>query len=195
MLHRRAVAAISVLMFWAAAGAQIPATTAGAATPPRGAYLLDQYARPVVPSRLANQWLLVYFGYARCADVCPAALTRMTVTLARLGSAPVQPVFVTLDPDHDSPAVLRAFAAHFAPGLIALTGSKENIDAAAHKFSVQWRASTGQIGMEHGALIYLAAPDGRIVHIFYPQEPVAEMVATIEHALRQPPRATTAAAP
>jgi protein SCO1/2 len=181
MMYRGAVSAIAVVLFWAAAGAEVPAIHADAAPAPSHSHLLDQFARSVDARRLANRWLLVYFGYARCADICPAALTRMTRTLDRLGraGAAVQPVFVTLDPEHDSPAVLRAFAAHFTPRLIALTGSKEAIDAATHRFSVQWHPNAGEMGIDHGALVYLAAPDGRIVQIFYPQEPVAEMAAAI----------------
>jgi protein SCO1 len=195
MPYRHFLAGLALLLLWTTAGA----ANTGTAAPPGGADLIDQFARPVPASRLANQWLLVYFGYARCADVCPAALTRMSVALERLGRAgtAVQPVFVTLDPEHDSPAVLRAFAAHFAPRLIALTGSKENIAAAARRFAVQWRTTaTAAAGeMDHGALVYLAAPDGRVVHIFYPQEPVAEMVTTIERALRPLLRASVAVAP
>jgi protein SCO1 len=155
--------------------------------------LIDQFGRPVGASSLSGRWLLVYFGYASCKEICPAALTAMTAVLARLGTVGdlIDPVFVTLDPAHDSPAVMRAYAAHFDPRLRALTGSDAAVADAARTFGVPWKhaAATGVI--DHGTLFYLVDPDGHVVQMLHPQQPVADLAAAIRSRLPQPARVLT----
>lgn len=157
--------------------------------------LIDQFANPVDARQLDGHWLLVYFGYSRCPEICPAALMRMMTAVDRLqteGKA-VTAIFVTLDPEHDTPEVLRKFAARFGSRLIALTGRPDEIADAARRFSVQWQPPhRRQVAIDHGALIYLAAPDGRVVQAFYPQQSVPEMAALIRGRLASKPVASDA---
>jgi cytochrome oxidase Cu insertion factor (SCO1/SenC/PrrC family) len=154
--------------------------------PLRGAaetHLIDQYGRPLDARDLAGHWLLVYFGYASCLDVCPAVLTKMTAVLDRLGpkADAILPLFVSLDPDHDSIGRLRDFAAHFYPTLLALTGSPAAVADAAQTFGVPWkRRSPSSNLIDHGMLIYLATPDGRVVQALHPQQSVSELVGQIQ---------------
>lgn len=149
--------------------------------------LIDQSGHAVSGGELNGHWLLVYFGYATCREICPAALTSMTAVLNKLGAAgnTLQPLFVTLDPTHDSPEALRAFLAHFHPRIRGLTGSPEAIADAARTFNVPWQANSASSIVDHGTLFYLAAPDGRVVQVLHPQQPIDELVAAIHKQQRE----------
>ena len=129
---------------------------------------------------LNGRWLLVYFGYASCKEICPAALTTMTAVLGRLGSAgnAIDPIFVSLDSEHDTPTVLKSFAASFHPRLRALTGSAEAVADAARTFEVPWQRTSGSV-LDHGTLFYLVAPDGHVAQVLHPQQSVADLAAAV----------------
>jgi protein SCO1/2 len=150
--------------------------------------LIDQDGHGVDASELGGHWLLVYFGYAGCREICPGALTTMGAVLNRLGPAgdAVEPVFVTLDPEHDSPAVLKAFAARFHPRLRALTGTAAAVADAAHTFEVAWRRASAT-DIDHGMMLYLVAPDGRVAQVLHPQQSVVDLAAAIAKHLAMPP--------
>jgi protein SCO1 len=143
--------------------------------------LIDQFGRPLDARELGGHWLLVYFGYTSCREICPASLTTMTAVLARLGplADSIVPLFVTLNPAHDSPAVMRAFIAHFHPRIRALTGDMEAVSEAARTFDVPWQRSSAAPVSDHGTLFYVVAPDGRVVQVLHPQQPVDELAAAI----------------
>ncbi len=147
--------------------------------------LIDQFGRPLDARELNGRWLLVYFGYASCREICPAALSTMTAVLTRLGplADSIDPLFVTLDPAHDSPAVLRAFVAHFHPRIRALTGSMQAVTEAARTFEVPWQSSPISPVSDHGTLFYLVAPDGRVLQALHPQQPVNDLAAAISKRL------------
>ena len=143
--------------------------------------LIDQFGQPLDARTLNGHWLLVYFGYASCRKICPAALTTMTAVLNRLGqrAAAIDPLFVTLDPTHDSPAVMRAFIGNFHPRIRALTGSPQAVTEAARTFEVPWQSSSNSPVSDHGTLFYLVAPDGQVVQMLHPQQPIDELAAAI----------------
>ena len=147
--------------------------------------LIDQFGRPLDSHQLQGRWLLVYFGYASCKEICPAALTAMSALLERLGplADSIEPLFVTLDPAHDSPEIMRAFIAHFDPRIRALTGTPESVAEAARAFDVPWRRSAAADVADHGTLFYVVAPDGRVVQILHPQQPVADLLAAVRGRL------------
>ena len=143
--------------------------------------LIDQFGRPVDAREFNGHWLLVYFGYASCREICPASLTTMTAVLNRLGprAAAIDPLFVTLDPAHDSPAVMRAFIGNFHPRIRALTGSLQAVTDAARTFEVPWKSSSNSPVSDHGTLFYLVGPDGQVVQMLHPQQPIGELAAAI----------------
>ena len=143
--------------------------------------LIDQYERPVNARALSGRWLLVYFGYASCREICPAALITMTQLLTRLGplANSIDPLFITLDPGHDSPEVLRDFLTHFDPRIRGLTGSTQAVADAAHAFEVPWKSTFSGAVSDHGALFYLVAPDGRVLQMLHPQQPIDDLVAAV----------------
>jgi cytochrome oxidase Cu insertion factor (SCO1/SenC/PrrC family) len=168
--------------WYAAALTLVVAQTLFAAAETR---LIDQFGRPLDARALSGHWLLVYFGYASCKEICPAALTTLGAVLDRLGPAAdrIEPLFVTLDPAHDSPTVMRAFAAHFNPRIRALTGNADAVAEAARSFAVPWKRAGAPGAIDHGTLLYLVAPDGQVVQMFHPQQPVGDLVATIRNHL------------
>jgi protein SCO1/2 len=147
--------------------------------------LSDVDGRPVSEADFSGGYLLVYFGYTYCPDVCPTELATMSSALEALEEAgPAQaarltPLFVTLDPARDSPAALRAYMAHFHPRFRALTGSDEQIAAMAESYRVIYRRVPTEDGqdyiLDHTAYVFLIGPDGRYVTHFTPQEDAAAM--------------------
>jgi protein SCO1/2 len=128
--------------------------------------LVDDSAHPVTERSFAGKYLLVYFGYATCPDVCPETLNTMAASLDRLGrkAARVQPLFITVDPMHDTPAVLRHYVSGFSSRLVGLTGSEAELNKVAASYHVFRAPHHGQGGrLDHSAVLYLMAPDGRFV--------------------------------
>ncbi len=101
----------------------------------------DAEGRVVRSSDFPGQWLLIYFGYTHCADLCPTGLSVLANALEQIGPAArhVQPLFVTVDPERDTGAVLRNFTAAFDSRLIGLRGSVEQIREAADALGVSFR--------------------------------------------------------
>jgi protein SCO1/2 len=129
------------------------------------AHLVASDGRPID----AGHYRLVYFGYSHCRDVCPPTLAAMAAALEALGpkGARVQPLFVTVDPARDTPAVLRAFLAPISPLLVGLTGPPEAIAAAARAFHVTHLIHAAAIGddytIDHSSVLFLIDPAGRLV--------------------------------
>ena len=118
-----------------------------------------------------GQYRTIYFGYAYCPDVCPtdnqramAGLKKFEAENPQLG-AKVQPLFVSVDPERDTPEVLNEFTDAFHPRLIGMTGTKEQLDAAANAFAVFYgkgeESEGGGYLMEHSNITYLFGPDGQ----------------------------------
>ncbi len=116
-----------------------------------------------------GKYLAVYFGYTHCQDVCPATLNTLAAALARLGGAAerVQPLFITVDPSRDSPAVLRRFVAGFAPNLMGLTGTPDQLAKVERGYRVvsvpHVGAAPASYVVDHSSVIYLIDPDGAFV--------------------------------
>ena len=113
--------------------------------------------------------MLISFGYTYCPDICPTTLTTMTDALDDLGAQAdqVQPIFVTIDPERDTPAVLADYMKNFYPGFVGLTGSPEEIAAVAKEYRVYYAKAkpddASDYLMDHSSLIYLMDREGRMV--------------------------------
>jgi protein SCO1/2 len=113
-----------------------------------------------------GKWLIVYFGYTFCPDICPTTLIEMAGALEKLGprAETVQGLFITVDPKRDTPEVLNEYVTSFDPRIVGLTGSPTQIGMAAKSFNVFYeRRDTDDGGYvyDHATLIYLIDPDGR----------------------------------
>jgi protein SCO1/2 len=132
--------------------------------------LIDPAGRPVTDRDFRGRFMLVYFGYTHCPDVCPTTLGKVAAALPLLGPAAdkVQPIFVTVDPEHDTPGVMGRYAGQFSPRILGLTGSPAQIAQAEKAYRVYaalQRTGPGQAAymMNHTSILYLMGPDGQFV--------------------------------
>ncbi len=119
----------------------------------------------VESARLTGKPFGVFFGFTNCPVVCPTTMTELSGWLADLGEAgrDLKFYFVTLDPARDTPEKLRDYLENFSPRLVGLTGTAEEIDAAAKAFSVYYKKVPTSSGytLDHTALIFLIDAQGR----------------------------------
>jgi protein SCO1/2 len=151
--------------------------------------LVDTRGRPRSEREFRGKLLLVYFGFTRCADVCPTDLQQISAALERLGAEAdeVQPVFITLDPARDTPARLSSYAAAFHPRLLALTGTEEAVQRVADAYRVYYRkvpTGPGEYTIDHAAMLYLLGRDGRYQGFLPPGTPAARIAEVLRSRLR-----------
>ena len=156
--------------------------------------LSDPAGRRVALADFRGKLVLLYFGYVTCPDVCPTDLAIIAQTLRDLGDAgdQVQPVFVTLDPERDTPAVLREYAPAFHPRLVALTGTESDIRNVATAYKVFFEKvpmpGTKTYLIDHTAYTFLLDREGRFVSLFPPGTPPGRMVTLLREQLAAGPR-------
>jgi len=131
--------------------------------------LVDQDGKTVTDKDYRGKFLLIYFGYTFCPDVCPTTLTDMSDTLDLLGADAdkVTPMLITIDPERDTPEHLKEYATYFHPRMRALTGTLAQITAAAKAYRVYFAKAKMEEGsepddylMDHSSVTYLMGPDG-----------------------------------
>jgi len=154
--------------------------------------LLDSNGARVTQADFAGQPAVIYFGFTHCPDVCPTTMYTLAEALALEGAYDVQPVLVTVDPARDTPEVMGAYAATngFPAGLIGLSGSQAQIDAAKRAFRVYAAqapvqgAPEGTYNVDHSSLLYVVDANWRTVSIIPTMaradasDPRSPMVAT-----------------
>jgi protein SCO1 len=120
-----------------------------------------------------GKWLLVFFGFTSCPDTCPTALLEIAAALDKLGpdADKLQPLFITVDPLRDTPAVMENYTQSFDPRIVGLTGTPQQIAAVAQEYGVYY--APRKIGpgvedyvMDHGSYLYLMDPEGKFVRGF-----------------------------
>lgn len=133
--------------------------------------------------------VVVFFGYTQCPDVCPTTLGELATLKKRLGAEgeKLQAVFVTVDPERDTPELLKAYMASFDPGIVALRGTPEQLKAVAQGFKVfyqQVKGSTpGQYTLDHTAGAYVFDPAGRARLFVRYGQPLADWEADLRQLL------------
>lgn len=132
--------------------------------------LVDQDGRTVTDETYRGNWLLVYFGYTHCPDTCPMALNNIAEALDRLDArmrAKLQPIFITVDPERDTPAVMKDYAGAFeGAGIVGLSGSQQQVAAieAAYRIHTQRHDDgNGAYSVDHTSVIHIMDPAGRFV--------------------------------
>jgi len=152
--------------------------------------LVDPTGKPVTDQDFRGRYMLIFFGYTHCPDICPAELQVMAAALDQLGpkAAKVVPIFITLDPERDTPEAVGAYVKNFGPNIVGLTGSTEAVAAAAKAYRVSFSKfqdenSGTNYTIDHSALAYLMGTDGEyITHIPYGTS-VAQMLDTLNRYL------------
>lgn len=129
--------------------------------------LTDHTGKRVSDRDFRGKYMLVFFGFTFCPDVCPTALQVAAAALDRLGTKAdrVVPLFVTIDPERDTPQQMGQYVQSFSPRLIGLTGSQAEIDKVLKDYRVYARKvpdpkSSAGYTMDHSAIIYVMGPDG-----------------------------------
>jgi len=136
--------------------------------------LTDQSGHRRTDADFRGKLVVLYFGYTYCPDVCPTELQSISLALDKLGAAAeaAQPLFITVDPERDTPARLADFVSSFHPRLIGLTGSLAEIrkTAIAYKtfFAKHSIATPGNYSVDHTGFIYLVSKDGRYLGFLPP---------------------------
>src|SRR5580704_14247773 len=147
--------------------------------------LTDDHGRAVTDASYRGRWMLVYFGYTYCPDVCPTELQTIAAALDKLGpqANQVAPLFITVDPERDTPAALADYVKLFDDRLIGLTGTPAQIANVTRAYRVYYakvtpKDSTSYL-MDHSSFIYLIGSDGRLSALFRPGQSAQELADAI----------------
>jgi protein SCO1/2 len=146
--------------------------------------LTDQDGKPISNEDLRGKPFLMFFGFTHCPDVCPTALFEASEVLRALGpdASRTGMLFVSVDPERDTPAVLKDYLSSFDPHLRGVTGTPEQIAAVAKTFRVYYRKvplEGGDYTMDHTAIVYLMDKQGRFVAPFNMKRPPEEAAADL----------------
>lgn len=158
--------------------------------------LVDQNGVTRTNADFEGSYLLVYFGYTYCPDLCPTTLIEMAEAVEVLAeldpakAARVVPVFITVDPQRDTPDLLKGYADGFHPRLVALTGSQRAVDKVGRKYGVFHARAPGRgpddYLVDHTSFVYLMGPDGKYLEHFEKDASVDDLVAALRREVVVP---------
>lgn len=153
--------------------------------------LQDADGRTVQLADFRGRCVLLFFGFTQCPDVCPTALSRAATAMQRLGTqaTKLQVIFVTLDPERDTPAVLREYTRAFHPSFIGLHGDMATTASTAQSFKVFYQKvpTGGSYTMDHTATSYVFDPTGRLRLAVRHEQDAASLAADIARLLKENP--------
>jgi protein SCO1/2 len=151
--------------------------------------LTDQDGKKVTDADYAGQWKLVFFGFTSCPEVCPTTLNRISLTLKALGPLgdKLHPLFITVDPERDTPEVMKSYVDAFDKRITGLTGTPAEIDAVAKAYRAFYQKvpQGNDYTMDHSTLIYVMRPDGRYETLLRYDDSPAEMADKLKPLLQQ----------
>jgi protein SCO1/2 len=193
---RFARALTPVFAIVALAAGSLPAVAASPLAPKQEAApiggpftLVDQDGRTVTNEDYRGKWLLMYFGYTHCPDTCPTALNTMAEALDLLDAkmrVRLQPIFVTVDPERDTPAVMKDYVGAFeGADIVGLSGSQKQVAAIETAYRIYARRhedSNGEYSIDHTSVIHIMDPAGRfagLVSSLMPPERLAKRLTEI----------------
>jgi protein SCO1 len=155
--------------------------------------LLDENAQPISEAAFAGKPALLYFGFTFCPDICPMSMQTAAAAIAALpaGVEAPQAVLISLDPGRDTPDMMKSYAASagFPPGLRGLTGSQEQVAAAAKAFRVSWRrnetpdSAAGYL-IDHSSFFYLMDAQWKTRAVIASTQKPDQIAACIAQALK-----------
>jgi protein SCO1/2 len=157
--------------------------------------LIDQTGQPVALSDLRGEWVLLSFGYTTCPDVCPVTMAFLRQARERLGAngAEMRVVFVSVDPERDTPEVMGRYVAQFGDNLLGLTGPSEAVAEAAAAYGVKYEkrdieTAVGYL-VNHSAYVYVLDPDFRLALTIpfgvRPEEMAADLEALLARYVKE----------
>lgn len=152
--------------------------------------LLDHHGAPVTEADWRGRYMLMFFGFTNCQVVCPRALARISDAMRLLGlpGQAIAPLYISVDPERDTPEVMQRYLAERAPAITGLTGSREQVDAMVKAYRVFARRvedpdAPGGYVVPHTAMTYLFGPDGTYVAHFSDAIDAAELALRLRALL------------
>ncbi len=151
--------------------------------------LIDQTGQPVTEAAFRGRFMLIYFGYTFCPDVCPTELQTLATALDQLGpdASKIVPIFITVDPERDTVAIIKDYVPLFDKRLIGLTGTPADISAVTKAYRVYSAKSTPKDSttylMDHSSFLYLMGPDGTFRALFRQGMPPDELAKALRSRL------------
>jgi len=155
--------------------------------------LINQDGLVTTEADFKGRFLLVFFGYTYCPDVCPTTLITVSNALDILGpdAALIAPLFISVDPERDSAAVLKGYLSSFNPKIVGLTGTAEQVAAVAGAFQAPYEkiiepgADPEYYAVGHPAFLYLMAPNGDFLGIIGYQDPPEKMAKLLRKKIHE----------
>ncbi len=150
--------------------------------------LVDQERHPVTRKTFEGRWSLLFMGFTHCPDVCPTTLALLTAVDARLRAQgkTVQTVFLSADPERDTPQALATYLANFGSDLIGVTGEKAELDKLCDSLGLAYVKNPGvdgQYTVDHSAALVLIDPQARVAAYFQPPHDADRLVADLGTAI------------
>jgi protein SCO1/2 len=147
-----------------------------------GFSLTDGAGRMVTENDFHGRFLLVFFGYTDCPDVCPVTMNKIARAFQLMGSqaAQTQPLFITVDPTHDTPALVGKYAALFSSAIIGLSGTSRQVEHVEREYHVYVGPRDPKTGaIDHTAILYVMSPDGSFLSALPNSLSAAELAASL----------------
>lgn len=153
--------------------------------------LVDDSGNAVTEKNFLGKYSLVFFGFTHCPSVCPLGLQRMIAALQKIDSfeSKITPIFISVDPERDSPQRLQNYLQNFHPSIVGLTGTALQLENVARVYRAYFSKSTDpnseNYTYDHSAIIYLMDEQGKYVAHFSGTSPIDEMAAIIAFNLKK----------
>ena len=145
--------------------------------------LLNTEGQPVTQATFADKHKLIFFGFTYCPAICPGELQKMAQVLESLGpeAQKIQPIFISVDPERDTPEVVKEYMTLYDPRIVGLTGTPEQIEDLKEKYKVYASKiempSMSDYMIDHSAFMYFMSPDNQLITL-YPLQETAEGIAS-----------------
>ncbi|KAL6102452.1 sco1 [Pungitius sinensis] len=163
--------------------------------------LINHNNKPATSEDFLGQWVLIYFGFTHCPDICPDEIEKMIEVvdeIEKVKSLPnLTPILITIDPDRDTTEAMAAYVKEFSPKLIGLTGPKDRIEDVSRAFRVYYsqgpKDEDNDYIVDHTIIMYLVAPDGEFEQYFGQNKTAAEITNSVAAHMRKYKNAEAAA--